>query len=303
MKFKLLFFIVLLTSLNSCNQENNTVDRQTYDLDNINVKEVNLYADHNSKILLDQLGIIYHSNFNKASIDVDYLSDADVMDAMLKDSIRLVVLTRDLSDYEIDQLKLLHQAKPLSHTFAYSAIALVRDFNTTDTIIDSLKLVSQLTSTEDVFVTTKDYVELFQSLIKLLNIQVDKHPLKIVNDIDELQSYLATNNNYIGILPFSIVSDQYDVESKEITKKFRWLGVKTQDSRTVYPSQSTIFTREWPLVIPYNIIHCNLSNNDGIGFVKFIHTKPASRLILKSGLIPYNLPDRDVKIEPQSFNL
>lgn len=303
MRAQLLIISVFLLGIFSCKEENNIADKQDYDLDNINIKEVKLYADQYSKSLLDQLGIVYSTHFPKASVNIKYDSDADVMNAMLADSIRLVVLMREPTLYEIDQLKVLHQAKPLYYTFAYNAIALVRDHLTTDTIVDSLYLVNQLNKGQEIFVTTKEYVDLFQILLKKLDIKVAKQPLKVVNSIDELQQYLKTDNKLIGILPFSLVSDQYDPVAQEITKKFRWLGIQNSVRDTIYPSQSTIFTKEWPLVIPYSIMYCNLSSQDGVGFVKFIHTKPAMRLILKAGLIPFTMPDRDIKVEPQSFNL
>lgn len=303
MKTRLFLISVFILALFACKVENNVVDKQSYDLDNINIKEVKLYADQYSKSLLDQFGIVYHAYFPKASINVNYKSDDSVMDAMLKDSIRLVVLMRDPSLYELDQLKLLHQSKPLYYTFAYNAIALVKDHLSTDTIIDSLSLVNQLTNGNDIFVTTKEYVDLFQLVLKKLDIKGNKHPLKTVSTLDELQSYLERNNSHIGILPFSLVSDQYDSKAQSVTKKFRWLGIQNSMNDTVYPSQSSIYTKEWPLIIPYTIMYCNLPNQDGIGFVKFLHTKQSSRLILKAGLIPYTLPDRDIKIEPESFNL
>ncbi|HUH74371.1 MAG TPA: hypothetical protein VLZ75_08170 [Chitinophagales bacterium] len=297
------FIIPFLLLILSCKSESNVADKRTYDLDHINIKEIKVHADQHAKSLLDQLGIVYSAHFPNASVNATYENDDAVMEAMLKDSIRLVVLMREPTLYEIDQLKILHQAKPLYYTFAYNAIALVKDDSNTNTVIDSLDLVSQLNQGKDVFVTTTEHVDLFQLLLKKLDIQGSKHPLKTVNTVDELQQYLKVNKDHIGILPFSLVSDQYDPEAQVLTKKFRWLGIQNSEKDTIYPSQSTIFTKEWPLVIPYSIMYCNLSSEDGVGFVKFIHTKPAMRLILKAGLIPFTMPDRDIKIEPQSFNL
>lgn len=303
MKVKLIIISLLLLGIFSCKDENDVADKQSYDLNKINNKEVKLYADLYSKSLLDQFGQLYPNYFPKASINVNYQSDDSIMSAMLKDSIRLVVLMRDPTLYEIDQLKILHQAKPLYYTFAFNAIALIRDNLSSDTIIDSLSLVNQIKAGNNIFVTTIEYVELFQLLLKKLDIQGNKHSLKTVNSIDELQLYLEKNKSDIGILPFSLVSDQYSKDAKLITSKFRWLGIKNSVKDTIYPSQSSIFTKEWPLVIPYTIMYCKLSNEDGVGFVKFLHTKPAARLILKAGLIPYTMPDRDIKVEPVSFNL
>src|SRR5690606_10392830 len=100
----------------------------------------------------------------------------------------------------------------------------------------------------------------------------------------------------------SLISNKHSSSSRDIVDRFKLLGIKN-DSSTIYPSQSSIYTKEWPLILPYNVLYCNLSLEDGVGFVKFIHTRQASKLILKAGLVPIILPERNILLEDQSFEL
>lgn len=299
--------VVLLAIFNilGCQSESDKSKAKTsnYDLENVNTGEVRIYADDNAKSLLEQLGKVYTAHFPKAHISVEYRPDEKVMDAIYHDSVRLIVLMRECTSGEMGRLKSLYQAKPLQYTFAYDAIALVRDAASTDTLIDSTQLNSWIQKAEDIFVATKDHVGMFQLLLRQKGIVDGSRQLKIVNDINELQIFLKQNPRYIGVLPFSLVSDQYHPDAQKIATLFRWIGVKGKDADDIYPSQSTIYTKEWPLILPYTILYSKLPSEKGVGFVKFIHTRQASKLILKSGLIPYNMPERSIKIEEQSFEL
>ncbi|MCO5234370.1 MAG: hypothetical protein M9888_11610 [Chitinophagales bacterium] len=297
-----IFFLILSTFLMySCNTEGNKADKSAYDLDNINVGQVSLFADKNTASLLKQLGDVYAVHFSQASLKAHYRKDNEVMNAMLSDSTRIIVLQRECSQSELEQIKVLHEAKPLQYTFAYNAIALVKSKESTDSIVDSLSFASQVIKGQEQLVTISEYSDLYTLLLQIYGVKQGNRNLKIVANIDELKSFLKAEPDYIGLLPFSLVSDNYDPKSKEVVPQFRWLGISGQ--KNIFLSQSTIYTKEWPFVIPYTILYCNISNQDGIGFVKFIHTRQASKLILKAGLIPYLLPERDIKVEPQSFNL
>lgn len=288
-----------------CNSspDKNVSKTAIYDLEKVNIGEVRIFADQNSKSLLEQLGAVYSAHFPKAFLSVEYRTDAEVMDAIYDDSVRLIVLMRTCSEGELSKLNRLYQAKPLQYTFAYDAISLVRDVTSTDTLIDSLQLDKWLSASEDIFVSTVEHAGIFQLLLRQNGVTDGTRSLKLVKDIDELQKFLKQHSNYIGVLPFSLVSDQYNPAVLEITSKFRWLGIKGKNGDEIYPSQSTIYTKEWPLVIPYTILYSKLSSEKGVGFVKFIHTRQASKLILKSGLIPVNMPERSIQVEDQSFEL
>jgi|GEM_PF-6858793 len=296
----MIFISLLLGSCKGRNGDPGNYNRS--DLDDVNVGQVRLYADAGAEYLLEQLGDIYTASFPKAAIDPVYTSEANVLKAIENDSVRLIVLQRELTQNELDRILLRYEAKPIQHVFAYDAIALVRSAEDQVKVIDSLQLAAWITQAKDVFVTTQEHVNLFSLLLRKYSVMEGARPLKIVNNLDELKQFLATHKDYVGLLPFSLVSDQYSPRAREITARFSWLGIKGS-GEPVYPSQSTIFTKEWPLTTPYTITYCRLAGNKGVGFVKFVHNRQASKLIVKAGLIPVNMPQRDIKVEPQSFDL
>lgn len=275
----------------------------SYDLDKVNVGEVKIFADYSTKSLLEQLGTVYSAHFPKASIAVEYKSDNEVMDAIYSDSVRLIVLMRECTSAEINKLKSLYQAVPLQYTFAYDAIALVKDKESEHSLIDISQLNSWIEKPSDIFVTISEHIGMFQHLLRQKGVIEGNRNLKVVKDLDELKTYLKLNPESIGVLPFSLVSDQYNPKAKEIAAKFRWIGIKDEKGEEVFPSQSTIYTKEWPLVLPYTVLYTKLRDEEGVGFVKFIHTRQASKLILKAGLIPFSMPERSIKVEGQSFDL
>ncbi len=275
---------------------------ETYDLDKTNAGEIMLFADKNTSTLLDQLGTVFKSHFPQASLNVVYKEEAEVMDALYRDSVRLVVLLRESSVNEINRLKQIYESDPIQHTFAYDAVALVRDAASTDTLIDKLQLNQWIREKEELFVTTSDYIGIYQHFLRTNGVLEGIRNINVVKNLNELQKYLKEHPSHIGVLPFSLVSNQNNPESKDIASGFRWVGIK-HGKEEIFPSQSTIFTREWPMILPYTIMYCRLPSRKGVGFVKFVHNRQSAKLILKAGLIPYTMPQRQIQIEDQSFNL
>lgn len=301
--YKFFLSIGLIFTLFACNNtEQRKIDKKQYDLDNVNIAQVNLYADHHAKYLLEQLGIVYTAHFTKASIQPKYRKDAEVMNAIFKDSTRLIVLMRECTENEMLQIQKMHEAKPLQYTFAYDAITLVKEKSFEDSVISITQFDHYIQNSSDHFVVVKDHLDLFQHLLSKNGVKEGNRGIKVVQNTEELKRYLSLNKDNIGILPFSLVSQRNDEYSKRIKADFKFLGIQT-DSSVIYPSQSSIYTKEWPLILPYTILYCNLSTEDGVGFVKFIHNRQSSKLILKSGLVPFILPQRDILIENQSFTL
>lgn len=304
MRYALLLFFspILFFSCKNKEEEVKTSKYSHYDLDKINVGQIQIYADHHAQSLLDQLSVIFSARFPESNLQITYKEDPEVMDAIYNDTVRLIVLMRECSNSELTKLKRIYDANPIQHTFAYDAIAMVRDVSSTDTLLDSKDLDQWIRNSNDLFVTVPEYSSLFNHFLRIQGVTEGSRNINVVNDLNELQTFLRDNPDYIGLLPFSLVSNQNTEEVRQITKKFRWLGIQNRNEE-IYPSQSTIYTKEWPLIMPYTILYSRLSSDKGVGFVKFIHNRQSSKLILKAGLIPIKMPERLIRIEDQSFNL
>jgi ABC-type phosphate transport system substrate-binding protein len=85
-------------------------------------------------------------------------------------------------------------------------------------------------------------------------------------------------------------------------KDLKVLPVTAADSTgTIYttlPTQSSISTKEYPMISPIVLVNCGMEKKSGTNFVNFLFKTKAQRLILKCGLSPAIFPGREVIIKP-----
>ena len=67
-------------------------------------------------------------------------------------------------------------------------------------------------------------------------------------------------------------------------------------SISVIPSQSSIASKEYPLINPIVFVNSNMPFKSGINFVNYLYKPRAQRLTLKLGLCPAIFPGREIKI-------
>jgi phosphate transport system substrate-binding protein len=107
----------------------------------------------------------------------------------------------------------------------------------------------------------------------------------------EVIKYVSTHPNSIGITGFSWLNDP-DKDYAEAVDKVKIVGVKDEDSKiapNVYfkPSQTTLVQ---------HIIDCTGRKGLGSGFASFLSSERGQRIILKSGLLPDSIPQREINI-------
>ena len=90
-------------------------------------------------IMQDQVEIF--QNAYKATINLRASSESEVVNALLKDSVQIVVLTRDLKETEMDVFK-NRKVTPKVTKFAIDAIALIAHKSGNDTVIALADVVS-----------------------------------------------------------------------------------------------------------------------------------------------------------------
>jgi phosphate transport system substrate-binding protein len=296
----ILWCIAVIGTLSGCQSNNKEEKVNTSILENVNKGVFKVYAEENTAYLMEQIIEVYTSRFPEATIDIRYAEEWDVIDKMVDDSARIIVLQRELNEEELDYIRRAFDTKPIQSTFAYDAIALVRDRAAEQKVIPYDQFLGWMQRGEHRFVTLAEHLDIYKLLIRMTGVEGKEPALEIVKSMDDLKNYLAANPDKVGLLPFFLVSDQDDPKAKELAAKFSWLGFEMEKD-TIFPSQSTIFTKEWPLIKSYTFISCKISRTQGFGFVNFVHSIPMKKLIVKAGLIPYRMPERAVVIKPQEF--
>ena len=113
---------------------------------------------------------------------------------------------------------------------------------------------------------------------------------------NEVIKYISENEGIIGVVGINWIN-QPSAETENYLKKVTVLSVKGATSNDfVYPSQDNIASKKYPLARDLYIINCQGFEGLGMGFSSFVAGQIGQRIVLKSGLVPFKMPGRNIRI-------
>ena len=113
---------------------------------------------------------------------------------------------------------------------------------------------------------------------------------------NEVIKYISENEGIIGVVGINWIN-QTSAETENYLKKVTVLSVKGVTSNDfVYPSQDNIASKKYPLARDLYIINCQGFEGLGMGFSSFVAGQIGQRIVLKSGLVPFKMPGRNIRI-------
>lgn len=297
--YKILFLLVIGICFWRCSS--NSFDK---DVENMNKGEIVIYADASYTSLVGELIKSYENVYPEAKIKATYASDREILDAFLQNKTQMIITGRELNATELAALEKTHKFEPEQFKIATEAIAVITSQNNPDSVFDMNEFIKsrkpgytgKYQNTN--FVFNKANGSMINQLIEnegasLLN-------MFSLDNKDTLASYIAANLNTIGFISFAEISDMDDPTAQAILEGVKVLSVSKTNAegiKQVYElSQSTIATNSYPLQRSVTVVKGNISQLLGTGFVNFVYRSKASRIILKAGLIPAKMPEREIKV-------
>lgn len=293
--------LLLLTGFGFSRCSSGSFDK---DVENMNKGEIVIYADTSYSTLVGELIKSYENVYPEAKIKATYGSDREILDAFLQNKTQMIITGRELTTTELTALEKIHKFEPEQFKIATEAIAVITSENNPDSIFDMNEFIKSRKQgytgkyQNTNFVFNKANGSMINQLIEsegasLLN-------MFSLDNKDTLASYIAANNNAIGFISFAEISDMDDPSAQAILKGIKVLAVSKANSEGVNQvyalSQSTIATNSYPLQRSVTVVKGNIAQLLGTGFVNFVYRSKASRIILKEGLIPAKMPEREIKI-------
>lgn len=297
MRFKngyLLF--VLMLAIAACGQKAEETEKET----TVSGKTL-IAVDESFQPIVDEEAFVFKSLNEQADLDIVYGAENKVVSLFLNDSVRLAILSRDLTAGEKKILDGRNRA-PKVDRFAVDAITLIVNNASVDTLITVSELKDMLngkarTDLNIVFDNPNS------SLVRYLKAFSNSSDLKERNiyglkDNKEVIKYVSEHKNAIGITGFSWLNDP-DKDYAEAVSKVKIVSVKDDDSKkTGYfkPSQATLALKQYPLTRDLFIINSTGKMGLGTGFAYFMLGEKGQRIILQSGLLPDSVPTREINI-------
>lgn len=244
-----------------------------------------------------------------AHFNAVYTSEQQAISDLLKDSVRLAIVTRKLYPAEKQQIEAL-KIFPTQIAFAKEGIALITHKENPDSLLTRKQI-------EDMFLgKIKTWNQLFPaSTLGDLQIVFD-HPqsgiiryltdtLKLnglpsncyaVSSNEAVVSHVAKTKNAIGLIGLSWIANNNDPKANSFLNTIKVVSIQA-DEDFLKPYKAYIFMKKYPLSREVFIISREARAGLGSGLIAYAVSDKGQLIVLKSGLVPAKAPVRLVEIQ------
>lgn len=264
------------------------------------------WADSSVKVIVQEEIKSFENIYKFPRFNTSYLKEDEIIKALLDNKVSVAVLHRMLSENEVNVLRKKESFTPKQYVFAYDAYAFIASDASLFNSVKATDLtgffngISTNTFSLGIENSNAQAKTFLKNYFNLNPTQLSK--LFATASVTELMDYVRSNPKAIAIIPFSYISDVESDSTASFLKDLKVLPVTAADSTgTIYttlPTQSSISTKEYPMISPIVLVNCGMEKKSGTNFVNFLFKTKAQRLILKCGLSPAIFPGREVIIKP-----
>jgi phosphate transport system substrate-binding protein len=275
---------------------------------------IKISIDESFQPLIDSEVFTFTHLYTGAHITPQYKPEYDVINDFMNDSVKVIVTSKKLSDYQIQYLRdTLVIAR--TTTYAYDALALVTNRQNKDTLVkyNTIKDIflgkinkwkdinpkSKLGDIRVIFDNTKSgNIRYFKELFEIKDTL--KSNFYAVNSNAEVIDFVSRNPDALGIVSVNWISDKDDSLSMSFIRKINILAVSQQfinDGSYYRPYQGSIYDKSYPFVREVYFISRETFAGLGSGFINWACAEQGQRIVLKSGLVPATMPIRLVQIK------
>ncbi|MFD0766588.1 PstS family phosphate ABC transporter substrate-binding protein [Mucilaginibacter lutimaris] len=288
-----------MAGLQSCQQKKTN----KAPLDGFTSGTAQFYGDESFSPIVDEELYVFKAKYTEANPVITYKPESEVVNNLMNDKVRVVIIARELDTAELGVLKRRSLTADVNK-FAIDAVALIVNQASNDTTISVNEIKSMLNGKSH---TDKSIVfdNPNSSLVRYLkalsgNKELKQKNIYALSSNKEVIKYVSTHPNSIGITGFAWLNDP-DKDYADAVDKVKIVGVKDESSKTApneyfKPSQTTLVQHTYPLSRSLYIIDCTGRKGLGSGFASFLASERGQRIILKSGLLPDSIPSREINI-------
>ncbi|WP_158829651.1 PstS family phosphate ABC transporter substrate-binding protein [Mucilaginibacter lacusdianchii] len=264
---------------------------------------IQIVADESFAPILDEEAYIFKAMYPETNVKLVYKTEKEAVKLYLDDSIRTIILARQLTPDE-QQIMEQRNLPPEKSRFAIDAIALIVNQQSADTTISVNEIKAALNGKA---MTDKEIVfdNPNSSLVRYLkdfsgNTELKQKNIYALKSNIEVIAYVAQHPNAVGIVGFSWLDDP-DKDYADNVAKVKIVGVKDENNNktpNIYfkPSQESLALKQYPL--SRGLYTLNSTGRAGLAsaFQVFLRGERGQRIILKSGLLPDSIPPRELNI-------
>lgn len=304
---KMLFFLLITGLLSACADAPRNDQKDT-----TTSGKIRIAADETYRSMVDSEILVFKSEYQNADISVDYMPEAFAVKEFLSDSVRAIVIGRELNPSEIKTFKDRKKYDPKTVRLATDAIAvIVHPSNTVSELtVEQLKNILNGTTGEwqngkkiEVVMDNagSGSISFLQdSVLQGSSLGKSVYALQAGQ---KMTDYIAAHPHAIGFIGVNLITS-FDADANQLfPDNIKPLAIAKDPSGKSYkPYQAYVASRNYPLLRFTNMIIDEAYNGLASGFATFMASDKGQRIILKDGLVPANAPIRLVEVNTSGNN-
>jgi phosphate transport system substrate-binding protein len=277
--------------------------------------KIKMGVDDSYSLLADAELYTFRALYPYATVDTLCRNEVDILNAFMKDSIPLMMISRKLSKEEEAALN-ARQIFPKTTKVAYDAVALILNRENSDSTllydqvksmfegkIKTWKEINPKSKLGDIKIVFDNYKSCNTRYFK------EKFNLKSLPDIcfaeqnnDEVINYVEKNKGAIGIISVNWISDRSDTVSHSFLKKIKVAEIGAQGSTDpkgdfMAPYPGYIADGTYPFTREVYCINRQAYVGLAYGISSFIAGEKGQMIVLHSGMVPAAMPVRLVEVK------
>lgn len=288
-------FILSFGLLLSCNQGKKTEEELV----------VPIYCDDDFKPIISSSVDVFENIQSPRGIIPIYGNEKEAFELLMTDSIRLIVVSRPISEPEKKKLEGTHKMIARNVLVGYDGLAIIVNKGNPDSLISTTTLKkiftgeieewnklspkSKLGTIQPVFNNplsgTVRYVK--DSVCNGAELSTN---LKALNTNQEVLEYVSKTPNAMGIIGVSWISNERDTLQLSFSEAVSVMRISREDPVTKYnsfqPFQYYIRSGEYPLVRELYIVHSDPAYGTQRKFADFMARDKGQLIIKNAGLLP-----------------
>jgi len=267
---------------------------------------INISVDESFKPVMDELVQVYESNYPGTQILVQYKPEAECLNDMLTDSIRMIISTRT---YNLDERSLLidsMKVSPKSMTIARDGIAVIVHPSSPDSLFNMKEIREILTGR-----FKKNLIPVFDGLKATSTVRfiIDSvlrgdtltSRAMAARSSEAVLDYVSKTPNAVGFIGVGWIGNPEDTSQLSFLRKIRVAGVESTDIPDAYVKayQANIYIKRYPMV--RDLVYILKENYKGLGtaFANFMSGETGQKIFRRAYLVPAkkNFGIRPVKLK------
>ncbi|OQP51078.1 hypothetical protein A4H97_04490 [Niastella yeongjuensis] len=287
---------LLLTACNSGTGPNKAQETTTSGTIHISV-------DESFKPVIDSQIEVFESQHPEAHIVVQYKPEAECLRDLNVDSIRMVIVTRPLSEAEETTLTNKLQFKPAFGPLAFDGIAVIVNNEVKDTMftMQDIRSIAKHTSNfkYKMLLDGKTATSTVRYVVdSLLKGQPLTDNIVAAPNTQGVIDYISKNQDAIGLLGVSWIGNKDDTTQRSFLKKVKIAKIEARDGTYVTPVQYNIAYDIYPMIRPLYYILKENFDGVGNGFANFLIYEKGQKIFNRAYLLParMHLESRNVQI-------